>query len=296
VAFVARRSGRFGLLRYANTGNLGDEIQSVAARRFLPRVDCLLDRDRLNCTPCRPTRPVRLIMNGWFTHHPENWPPHPAVRPLLVSLHLSDQMTACGFSAAEALVVGENAHWLREHGPIGARDLWTVDILRTNHIETWFSGCLTLTLQRPPSLARNDTIVINDMSDEVAAFVARRTTAPIVRTTHLEKGVRSFGARFALADELLRKYAQARCVITSRLHCALPCLALGTPVLLIPPPGSENRCAGFLDLIRNCSADELRTGGADFDLDEPPENPSRFQPLRDRLIQQCTAYTSALIT
>jgi Polysaccharide pyruvyl transferase len=191
--------------------------------------------------------------------------------------------------------VGENAHWLREHGPIGARDLWTLDILRTNHIAAWFSGCLTLTLRRPPNLGRKDTVVINDVSDEVAAFVARSVTAPIVRTTHLETSVMSFRARFALAEGLIRQYAQARCVVTSRLHCALPCLALGTPVLLIPPPGSANRCAGLLDLVRNCSTSEFLRGAADFDLAEPPENPSRFEPLRDRLIQQCSAYMAASI-
>lgn len=33
------------------------------------------------------------------------------------------------------------------------------------------------------------------------------------------------------AERLVRKYAQARLVVTSRIHCALPCLGMETPVI-----------------------------------------------------------------
>ena len=39
--------------------------------------------------------------------------------------------------------------------------------------------------------------------------------------------------RFARADELLTKMASAQYVITSRIHCALPCLGFETPVVYI---------------------------------------------------------------
>lgn len=39
--------------------------------------------------------------------------------------------------------------------------------------------------------------------------------------------------RFLRANELLRKYASAKYVITSRIHCALPCLGFQTPVIYI---------------------------------------------------------------
>jgi hypothetical protein len=283
---------RYALLRYTNTGNLGDEIQSLAARRFLPKVDYTIDRDKLNARPWSATRPVRLIMNGWFTHHPENWPPHPAVEPLLISLHFSDQMTSSGFSAAESLVVGDNAHWLRRHGPVGARDLWTLDLLQTNGIAAWFSGCLSLTLSPPPDLVRQDYVVINDLSDDIARILSHEATAQIVRTTHIETKLGSSRARFAMADELLRIYAQAGCVITSRLHCALPCLAMGTPVLFVPPNNGAKRFGGYFELVHHCTAEELRHRKAGFDLNNPPANPLTFLPLRDRLIEQCTAYVT----
>ena len=281
---------KYGLLRYRRTENLGDEIQSIAARQFLPSVDRMLDRDQLD-SPGLLCPPLKLIMNGWFTHSPLNWPPHPAIQPLLLSFHLSDQMTASGFSAAEALVVGESGAWLREHGPVGARDLWTLDLLRRNNIDAWFSGCLTLTLRSPAIVATQDYVVLNDLSDDVAAIASQQTASAIVKSTHLEAETHSSRRRFAMAERLLRLYAQARCVITSRLHCALPCLAMGVPVLLVLPERASKRFSGLSNLVHTCCASEFLQGRIAFDLKNPPANPKTFLPLRERLVEQCKAFT-----
>jgi hypothetical protein len=280
-------------LEYRNTGNLGDEIQSIAARRFLPRIDCMLDRDRLNARIAEPGRPVKLIMNGWYTHHPENWPPSPTLEPLLISLHLSDQMTSTGFSAAEALVVGDNASWLRRKGPVGARDLWTLNLLRINRIDAWFSGCLTLTLPPQPGTEARRLVIANDVSDSVAAMIATRAAGPVMRTTHVATPRSSSQTRFASASALLCHYRAARCVVTTRLHCALPCLAMGTPVLLITQPERSKRYDGFLDLLFHCSAAEFLHDRVRFDLRMPPANSTRFHSLRDQLIRVCTNFIAS---
>ena len=79
---------RFALLSYA-TNNLGDEIQSVAARQFLPSVDLLVERDSWTPSSPNPVGPYKLIMNGWFTHSPEKWPPPGFLQPLLTSMHMT---------------------------------------------------------------------------------------------------------------------------------------------------------------------------------------------------------------
>jgi hypothetical protein len=296
MAFIRRntqgggKARRFGLLRYVNTGNLGDEIQSLAARRFLPHVDRLLDRDRLNAPGWACPR-LGLIMNGWFTNSPENWPPHSVIEPLIISFHLSDQMTTGGFSAAEALVVGENAAWLRHNGPIGARDPWTFELLRRNDIDAWFSGCLTLTLCPPSNVVRKDYIVLSDVSAEIAASASRQTRSKMVTTTHAETKTNSSRVRFSMAESLLRLYAEARCVVTSRLHCALPCLAMDTPVLLIPPRSAAKRMGGLSSLVRTCTPAEFLARRAAFDLEAAPNNPQGFLPLRAKLLEQCRAFT-----
>ena len=36
---------------------------------------------------------------------------------------------------------------------------------------------------------------------------------------------------FKRTEDLLNKYASSQYVVTSRIHCALPCVGVGTPVL-----------------------------------------------------------------
>lgn len=54
--------------------------------------------------------------------------------------------------------------------------------------------------------------------------------------------------RFELAKALLQRYANAKLVITSRIHAALPCLGLGTPVILICPY-DRKRFDGIAELL-----------------------------------------------
>ena len=63
-------------------------------------------------------------------------------------------------------------------------------------------------------------------------FSTRHSDVPIIRLTHAERHL--FGqVRFDRAAWLLGIYSSAKAVVTGRLHCALPCLALGTPVLFV---------------------------------------------------------------
>lgn len=60
------------------------------------------------------------------------------------------------------------------------------------------------------------------------------------------------------AKSLIHKYAKAKLVVSSRLHCALPCIALGTPTIFINSQkleegvsrgGSNGRFDGLIDLM-----------------------------------------------
>ena len=75
----------YGLLKYKESKvffNIGDNIQSLAAKQFLPRVDVLINREKLAEYQGEQTK---VIMNGWFTHNTHNWVPSDAINPLFVS-------------------------------------------------------------------------------------------------------------------------------------------------------------------------------------------------------------------
>lgn len=69
---------------------------------------------------------------------------------------------------------------------------------------------------------------------------------------------------FSYTKKLLKEYASAQLVITSRIHCALPCLALQTPVIFINSTSideirSSGRFEGLLNLfhVMDLEADSL---------------------------------------
>ena len=55
---------RYGLVVYQDSANLGDDIQSYAAIRFLPRVDEYIEREELDAFYPEQEQPIAVIMNG----------------------------------------------------------------------------------------------------------------------------------------------------------------------------------------------------------------------------------------
>ncbi|MEL7237630.1 MAG: polysaccharide pyruvyl transferase family protein, partial [Planctomycetota bacterium] len=127
---------RFGLLTY-DTPNVGDDVQSLAARQYLPQVDLLINRDRSQAV--KDEGDVHAIMNGWWLDPQGQWPPPPNVKPLWVAFHAVKHAT-------EKLTSPESIAYLKQHGPIGCRDKKTEDLLKQHGVDAYYSGCLTLTL------------------------------------------------------------------------------------------------------------------------------------------------------
>ncbi|HKP75251.1 MAG TPA: polysaccharide pyruvyl transferase family protein [Longimicrobiaceae bacterium] len=285
----------FGLLD-CGSANLGDEIQALAARRFLPRVDRLVARERLDADPGGEGT-TRVILNGWFMHDPRRWPPHEKIAALPISMHLSSVRpswrTPRHRIPARVLLSRHNLAWLHRHGPVGARDPHTLELLTRRGIEAWYSGCLTLTLPpRDRSLA-GERVVACGLGPEVVAGLARRTRHPPVAVDHVGGSVTGAGERMERAAELLDMYAAARLVVTSRVHCALPCLAMGTPVLFVRTAHDPTRQRPAVELARHVTARELMDGRVPFDCDDPPPNPEAWRAFVPELVRRCEAFVSA---
>jgi hypothetical protein len=273
---------KFGLVVPRHTGNLGDEIQAIAVERLLPRVDHWLERDDLGSFAA--AEPVAAVVSGWFGFTPENWPPAPDIVPLLTSFHMSATVGEgpSGLSAREVMLREPWVGYLRRCGPVGARDLETLHLLEAAGIESYFSGCLSLTL-RPGGLPRGEAVVLNEVPAEVLAYVRARTTRPIVETGHIDKATPFGKPRLAKAHALLEIYERAHCVVTTRLHCALPCLALGTPVVLLDVAPDRGRFSGLQDYLRHHTVPAFLGWPGHLDYDRPEPNREDFRKLADPL-------------
>ncbi len=284
--------------------NIGDYIQSVAAEQYTGRDVVYVEREQ---THEYSGEPIKMIINGWFMHNPENWPPSENIVPLFTSIHMNPAIVERMLSE-KAIEYFKN--YVKKYGPVGARDKGTERLLKSKGIATYFSGCLTLTLGRTyKHNPKSENICFVDPHYEVSrspiallgcfftAIFKRKTistisnklyksdsfknllkTAQFYRTysaffkdeilekaEYIKQLVRESRlgneeAKFEYARSLLSKYADSRLVVTSRIHAALPCLAMGTPVIFILSddlrsngkglhPEAKGRFEGILELF-----------------------------------------------
>ena len=64
--------------------NLGDDVQTLAVERLLPRVDGHVSREGLD----QIREPAIVAMNGFFMQS-DHWPPAAAVTPLFFAFHVA---------------------------------------------------------------------------------------------------------------------------------------------------------------------------------------------------------------
>nr|DAM02778.1 MAG TPA: Polysaccharide pyruvyl transferase [Caudoviricetes sp.] len=278
---------QYALFKY-ETENIGDEIQSIAARRFLPAVDILIDRDRLGS--CNVESDTKIIANGWFMHSPYQWPPKSAqLDPLLISMYIdqSDPRVINAFFNEKSI------NYMNEHGPVGARDLSTLKLLQEHGVDAYFSGCMTLTLQKDPDIAKENFILAVDLPQAVVEMIRRHTNRAVIQTSPYFDADMSQEDRFQLAEYFLFLYQSAHAVVSTRLHAMLPALAFGTPVFLIKDQRKydEKRYAGLDDLVNSATDEEYLNDYSLFDVDVPPSNPDKYLILRQKLIAKASEFT-----
>jgi hypothetical protein len=172
---------------------------------------------------------------------------------------------------------------------VGARDLETRQMLKSRGVPSYFSGCLTLTLEPKPGVARDDYIAAVDLPVQVRDKLRKLTDRPVKTITHLDASG-SFEQRMQRAEGLLDTYQRAHYVITSRLHCALPCLALGTPVLLIDTAEDRYRFSGLHQLLRHCSPQHFLRGATGAHIEMPTGNQLDYLRFRSSLIDCVSSF------
>ena len=145
---------KLGVIAYPGSINIGDEIQSVAAARLLPRVDEYIDREGMK--KLKLNDPVKLICNGWFMEEPNQWPPSPSINPLFISFHVTNSN-----GSDKKLINSKFLDYYKKHEPIGCRDLGTKRLFESIGVKAYLSQCLTLTLENKFT-ERNNKILLVD--------------------------------------------------------------------------------------------------------------------------------------
>lgn len=289
---------KYGIL-LNNTFNIGDDLQSVASAQFMPSVDYYPFKEQLSSFQSRDHEKVKVIMNSWYMWRPDHMPASEDIEPLLISMCFADQ-------CREKLLTAPTKAWLKKYGPVGCRDMDTMQWLRDNDIDAYFSGCLTLTLTANEKLKKDPAwggyILCVDVSDEVVNAVRQRTRRPVYS---MSKWIFSnFNAvdKIDIARMYLYMYHQAAAVVTGNMHTSLPSLALNTPVCLLVSENNravnrgnsfhaERRFEGLIDFFNHYTTDELLNDPKLYDFDDPPANPQTHLKYREDLIRRCEQFT-----
>ena len=322
--------------------NIGDYIQALAPAQFLPSIDGFIQREELKQYREENSK---MVMNGWYMHHPENWPPSEKITPLFVAFHMNSL-------AKEAMLRKESIEYLKKHQPIGCRDEKTRDALLENGVEAYFSGCMTLTLGDKYKNAKKENkyyfvdpyfhtnwnaytllrallrlifnwkdistisrkypldkkglrkkLILTTFYHEYSKLFTRETllNAEYInqQSTGIKAAFKNEEAYLKEAERLVKLYAKASCVVTSRIHCALPCLGMETPVIYTEDTNQSEASACRLNGLRelftiinweeNKLVKQFKIEGK-ISIDNFPENKENWKPIRDKLIKSCKTF------
>lgn len=124
------------------------------------------------------------------------------------------------------------------YAPIGCRDESTLTLMRENGIPSYLFGCITLTLpQRRLKNKANKIFMVDVPSNEIIPSLPEELlqNATIEEISHIYETT----SDNMNVDDCLEQYrylmerykTEAKLIITSRLHCMAPCIAMGIPCI-----------------------------------------------------------------
>ena len=242
-----------GILGFIGSKNIGDYVQTKAVIDLVGSKNIkILDRENLDKYN---DNVIQTIINGWFMESPENWPPSEKIKPLFISFHLNP-------SIETELLKDESIKYFKSHEPVGCRDIYTRDILLEKGINAYYSSCITTTIDRNnylKSKTQAEGIIVIGAFDRLKPTLDYKSSVKLLLSIfkypfkkidytlklskfnrHLKnqnfkiktysqlnkRPIKSHNEGLNLASEMLEKIAESEVMITSRIHAALPALAL----------------------------------------------------------------------
>lgn len=264
--------------------NVGDIAQELAIdilyeKMGIPKADII--NIRLEELGTYRGEKVVLPIDGYFRYSREKpvFPTSEDIIPVFLGIYCTS-----------GAYLRKKRFW-KQHEPIGCRDEATYHAMRkTGGYEAYLTGCMTMLFPRRSSQPEKQKVFVVDAYSGIHAYIPERLKSNIEYVTHdipVDPNKNSVEEAFRcekIAKECFRRYyEEATLVITSRLHCAAPCIAMGIPTIVVKD-GFDERF-GWLDkFIHLYSSDEFNQ----IDWDAKPVD---LEAHKERLYE----YASAMI-
>ena len=238
---------------FTNNTKLGKVLNSIFLRKDKDK-DKDKDKNKFQLNPVVVDRDSNLLFNayiektwivcnGWYRHSRFGYDEKSIfadnIIPIFVSFHLNktDNLTK------------DLLDYLRKFQPIGCRDWDTVVLLKSHGIESFFSGCLTMTIGdlfndeiNKAQGSKEAFVEVNNLFSSNKNYF--KQVGNEIRTIPIEKGILE-------AFNMLKNYRQFSKIYTSRLHCYLPCTSMNIDIEFIPKNFSDQRFVGLHPLDKN---------------------------------------------
>lgn len=216
------------ILKGKNMNNLGDQIQILAVDYLYGKMG--ISKDEIvyinkECLSIYDGEPVYLPVSMPLVDYKEAG----------LAGTFSDRITPIflGLILAKEFLNDEEADYLRKYEPIGCRDERTYNTLCRYNIKAYLGGCLSVLLpRRNVDLDSAKKRFFIDINKNFQKYIPDKMLKDAVFDTHLFYG--NIGEpRIKAIERYQQYYNEASLVVTSLLHAAVPCMAMGIPVILV---------------------------------------------------------------
>ena len=195
--------------------------------------------------------------------------------PRIIPVFLGVSFLSSDFSKADL-------NYLRMHAPIGCRDEYTLNNLRRNNVPAYLGGCLTATFPQRTNeqSSKSKKIFCIDVEESFKKFIPKSLLDQCEFVSHTYYATELKEDPEILARRVYDRYInEAKLIITTRLHGALPGIAAGIPVIFYKDKFSF-RFAGIDKLIHVYTKEEY--GNIDWN-----PAPIEYEETKQDILSMC---------
>ena len=243
--------------------NYGDNLQSIAVRHLLGKFGVddsrigYIVRDDMGLRDRERAPGIFIPATGGLS-----WNSYPDYRDIPINdhnlsiLYFGVRIPEGSFDVLRHC--GRFIESLKKHEPIGCRDTCTRDFLRSLGVRAYFSKCVTLSFdKRPEDVRGNHVYLVDDNEGEdLRNYLPGTIRDELIQLPAIldapNRGPMTENDCFLVnrqAEERLDLFRrEAKLVISSRIHVAIPCAALGISVVFVDrrPDYSRTSIARYL--------------------------------------------------
>jgi len=218
------------------SANIGDNIQTLAVdylykKMGIEKKDIVDINNEVELQEYDGEEYVVMPMAGYFSLFKsfKQLPTSKKIIPVFFSFEMSNEEEC-----------DDIIPYLKMYEPIGCRDEATSNLLKSKGVESFVSGCLSITLPKRDlqQSCNADKVFLVDVPKSLENYIPDELKHNAVEMHHCfnigqnymtDKDVKKIDE---YANSVLERYRnEAKLVVTSRLHALIPCIAMGIPVI-----------------------------------------------------------------